>query len=211
MCIESIASLTNFSKEVDRFQVMDFCNRLVHFFLFFFFFFWSNCQQLCTAFHILRLCFNVIYIYAVVLSSSFYKLFQWILWLYAQYFMWYICIYRTGKNIILETKTSQKWRVQFFRFKPCFWKKKKNEVWNRTRHYFTGKHIAYYRSRDGLSVRTSTHEFSSSFLSIKKKRSFQRKILFDIFHAFLLPESSSVCLQHSIRCTTKIHCVLCFN
>lgn len=128
MCIESIASLTNFSKEVDRFQVMDFCNRLVHFFLFFFFFFWSNCQQLCTAFHILRLCFNVIHIYAVVLSSSFYKLFQWILWLYAQYFMWYICIYRTGKNIILETKTSQKWRVQFFRFKPRFWKKKKKKM-----------------------------------------------------------------------------------
>lgn len=128
MCIESIASLTNFSKEVDRFQVMDFCNRLVHFLLSFFFF-WSNCQQLCTAFHILRLCFNTIYIYAVVLSSPFYKLFQWILWLYSQSSCDYIYIYRTGKNIILETKTNQKWRVQFFSFQASFLKKKKKKKW----------------------------------------------------------------------------------
>lgn len=76
-----------------------------------------------------------------------------------------------GKILFWKQKQVKNEEYNFFVSSLVFEKKKKNEVWNRTRHYFTGKHIAYYRSRDGLSARTSTHEFSSSFLSIKKKKS----------------------------------------
>lgn len=124
MCIESIASLTNFSKEVDRFQVMDFCNRLIHFLLFFFFGVIANNCVLHFIFFVFVLmwytftlsfcrlhftnCFNGFCDYTRNISCDI-----------------YIYIYiEPGKILFWKQKQIKNEECNFFRFKPRFWKKK---------------------------------------------------------------------------------------